>query len=238
MNSRNDLRLLHRCLGLIVGIALTCFASPTVRAAVFDVSVVADYEFAILTTTGLNPGDSMTPFIPFQAKGVLSFTLDDTALGTKATTVAFTDVTGILDGTAPQDFLPHKIGPYEFVGGNLTNVVWNGDEIVSATVDDLAMKWEMIAPFGPNGADIRLFTKAGLPFQGQLDGIPMPNGTVLAGAAPFEVYMDQGNGNSVLAVIGQNRILTVVPEPGTLTLFGLATMSLAACSVWRRRRSK
>ena len=204
----------------------------------FDLAVVADYEFALLSSTPLNPGEGMTPFIPFQAKGVLTFSLDEDAINDpSATTVPFTDVTGVLDGVSPVPFLPHQISPnLGFLGGNLTNIVRDSSGfITSATVEDLSMLWELTGTPG-GGPAVRLFTKVGLPFSGDVDGLPVSPGTVIAGADPFEVFLDLGGGDSLLAVIGQNRTLTVVPEPGTLTLYCLAASGLAAVGVWRRQR--
>ena len=98
------------------------------------------------------------------------------------------------------------------------------------------MRWEMTGTPG-GGNEVRLFTNVGLPFSGNVDGLPVSPGTVIAGADPFEVYLDLGSGASLLAVIGQNRTLTVVPEPCTLTLYCLALGGLAACGAWRRRHS-
>ncbi len=225
--------------GMLATLIIVCGSVSTVRADFsFDLTVVADYEFAFLSNTPLNPDVKMTPFIPFQAKGVLTFSLDEAAINDPgATTVPFTSVTGILNGVSPAAFLPHQISPnLEFLGGNLTNIVRDSNGfITSATVEDLSMRWEMTGTPG-GGSEVRLFTKVGLPFSGDVDGLPVSPGTVIAGADPFEGYLDLGGGASLLAVIGQNRTLTVVPEPGTLTLYCLAAGGLAACGAWRRRR--
>ena len=100
----------------------------------FDLTVVADYEFALLGNTPLNPDVKMTPFIPFQAKGVLTFSLDEAAINDPgATTVPFTGVTGVLDGVSPAAFLPHQISPnLEFLGGNLTNVFRDSNGFITS----------------------------------------------------------------------------------------------------------
>jgi len=230
-------RMLCRMLATLI---LVCGAASTARADItFDVTVVADYEFALLSNTPLNPGPGMTPFIPFQAKGVFTFSLDEVAFhDAGATTIPFTNVTGVLDGVSPAPFLPHQISPnVEFLGGSLTNVVRDINGLITAAdVEDLSMRWEMVGTPG-GGSEVRIFTTVGLPFSGHVSGLPFPHGTVIAGPDPFEGYLDLGGGASLLAVIGQNRTLTVVPEPGTLTLCCVALGSMAAFGAWRRRRS-
>ncbi len=223
---------------MAVAVALAGAISSEARADYsFSLDLVADFEFAILSNIpGLNPGNpSMTPFLPYQAQGSLTFSLDDSILtDLNATTVAFTDVVGTLDGVSPAEILPYQISPTEFVGGSLTNIVRDGGgNIISAYVDNLSMKWELTFPEAPG---IRIFSTVGLPFSGAVGGFPVPNGTVIAGPNPFEGYLDVGFGDPILAVIGQNRTLTVVPEPSTLALFGMMATGLAACGVWHRRR--
>ena len=241
MNLKSDIQVVVRGVlrGMLAALIVACSTLPTAHADfTFDLALVADYEFALLSNTPLNPGPGMTPFIPFQAKGVLTFSLhDDVINDLNATTVPFTNVTGMLQGVSPAPFLPHQISPdLEFLGGNLTNIVRDSNGfITSARVEDLSMRWELTGTPG-GGPAVRLFTTVGLPFSGDVDGLPVSPGTVISGADPFEVFLDLGGGDSLLAVIGQNRTLTVVPEPGTLTLYCLAASGLAAVGVWRRRR--
>ena len=97
-------------------------------------------------------------------------------------------------------FLPHQISPnLGFLGGNLTNIVRDSSGfITSATVEDLSMRWELTGTPG-GGCGVRLFTKVGLPFSGDVDGLPVSPGTVIAGADPFEGFLDLGGGASLLA---------------------------------------
>jgi hypothetical protein len=188
----------------------------------FTQTVVADFEFSLLGNTPLNNGPA-TPFIPFQAIGSLTFQLDPSLNDPgRPTTVPFTNLTGHIEGVSPAPFLPYTISPdVEFLGGQLTDIVrdLNG-EVVSANIKDLSARWEMIGPGG-----LRLFTKVGLPFNGVISSLPLAMGTVIGGAADFEVFLDDG-GSNPLVVIGRNRTLTVVPEPSGAALLGLGSLAL------------
>ena len=200
----------------------------------FTETFVADFEFSLLGHTAINPGDT-TPFIPFQAVGNLTFTLDASIDDPTATTVPFVNVTGSLagDNHSPPQFLPYVISPnVEFIGGELTNIVRvGGGAVVSADVSNLSMRWNMVG----TPANITLFTQDGLPFDATGVTVPFATGTVLSGAAEFNVYLDDG-GSNPLVVIGRNRTLTAVPEPGSAILAGLAVLASAAVSARRRSR--
>jgi hypothetical protein len=160
------------------------------------------------------------------------------------TTVPFVDVTGVLQGVppSPPDTLPHVISPnLEFLGGSLTNIVRDASgNVISADVADLSMRWTLVgqSPMFP----VTLYTQDGLPFDAAGVTIPFQVGTVLEGAAPFNVYLDDGDNdltNDILVAIGQNRTLTVtaaVPEPSSaivmMGLIGLTTLFKVA----KRRR--
>ncbi len=93
-------------------------------------------------------------------------------------------------------------------------------EVISADVDGLSMLWEMFLP--PELGGLRLYTQDGLPFSATGVTIPFALGTVLSGPAPFDVFLDTGMGDmDPLVIIGQNRTLSVVPEPTSLALLGL-----------------
>lgn len=218
-------------------LAISLAAIPGIaRAEVisFTRTVVADYEFSLLGGTAINPGPT-TPFIPFQAVGDLTFELDPSLNDPgMPTTVPFLNVTGTLQGVSPAPFLPHVISPnVEFLGGELTDIVRDASgEVVSANVRDLSMRWEMVG----TPLNLRLFTKVGQPFDAAVDSIPFAVGTVLAGAAEFEVFLDDGGSNPPV-VIGRNRTLTVVPEPSSAALAGLGALGLGI-AVARRRRTR
>jgi hypothetical protein len=225
--------------------AVPCLTLPTPASAeviTFTSSVVADYEFSLVGGTPLNPGPT-TPFIPFRAVGNLTFDLSPQINDPSSpTAVPFTGVSGILQGVppSPANTLPHTISPnVEFLSGTLTNIVRDASgEVVSADVSNLSSRWELNgqSPSFP----VRLYTQDGLPFDATGVTIPFSPGTVLAGAAPFNVYLDDGDGNpanDILVVIGRNRTLTVfaAPEPGSL--FVLAACAAASPWVLRRRRT-
>jgi MYXO-CTERM domain-containing protein len=198
----------------------------------FSQDLVADYEFSLVGGTAINPGPT-TPFIPFQARGVLTFELDPSLNDSgRPTTVPFVNVTGTLLGVFPAAFLPHVISPdVEFLGGVLTNIVRDSNgEVTSANVQDLSMRWELVG----TPLNIRLFTKVGLPSDGAVTSIPFAEGTVLAGAAEFEVFLDDG-GSDPLVAMGRNRTLTSVPEPSAAALAGMAALTLGLAAARRRR---
>ncbi len=189
----------------------------------FTENLVANFEFSLLGGTVINPGPT-TPFIPFEAIGSLTFTLDSSINDpSQPTTVPFTNVTGMLAGVSPPPFLPYTISPdLQFLGGELTNIVRDSHgNVISADVSDLSMRWDMVG----TPANLTLFTKDGLPFDGNISSIPFSYGTVLAGAADFNVYLDDG-GSDPLVVIGRNRTLTVVPEPSSFILLAAGVMGL------------
>ncbi len=199
----------------------------------FTQNVVADFEFDILGGTPINPGGD-TGFQPYEAAGALTFTLGPAINDPNQTAVAFTNVTGTLDGVFPTSLLPYTISPdVQFLGGELTNIVRDGNgNVISGDVSDLSMRWDLVA-FGGN---LTLFTLDGLPFDGAITSIPFSNGAVLSGAAPFNVYLDDG-GTDVLVAYGEDRTLTAVPEPASAVLAGLAVFMVAAVTAASRLRA-
>ncbi len=211
-------------------------AAAANAAETFESQIVADFEFKLLSNGPLGgAGFPEDVFIPFQARGTLLFELDDALNNPAATSVAFTNATGTLDGVSPPPFLPFDIRPIEFVSGSLTNIVRDGGgSVISADVDALSMLWEMNA--APGGNAIRLYTRVVLPFDSEITSIPFSEGTILAGPAEFEGFLETGNGvNDPLAIIGRNRTLTVVPEPASLALLGT---TIGWIPFYRRRRRR
>lgn len=219
---------------LFVLAALACFPALAHAGGVtFTETFVADFEFSLVGHTDINPGDT-TPFIPFQAIGNLTFTLDPSINDpSHPTTVQFTAVTGSLSGVSPPGFLPYVISPnLEFIGGALTNIGRDaGGNVISGNIVDLSSRWTMVGTPG----NLTLFTKDGLPFDATITSIPFAYGTTLVGAADFNVYLDNG-GSDPLVVIGRNRVLTAVPEPNSAVLGGLAMLGLGTMMVRRRNR--
>ena len=201
----------------------------------FTENFVANFQFQLLGGTVINPGPT-TPFIPFEAIGSLTFTLDPSLNDpSQPTTVPFTNVTGLLAGVSPPPFLPYTISPdVQFIGGDLTNIVRDGSgNVTSANVTNLSMRWDMVGTPG----NLTLFTEDGLPFDGSTNSIPFSYGTVLAGPEPFTVYLDSPALGNPLVVIGQDRTLTAVPEPSSATLAGLAALTVGVVMARRRRRN-
>jgi hypothetical protein len=197
----------------------------------FTQAFVANFDFDVLGGTPINPGPA-TGFQPYEAFGALTFTLGSSINDPTQTTVPFTNVTGTLNGVYPTSLLPYTISPdVQFVGGDLTNIVRDSrGNVISADVSDLSMRWDLIA----FGGALTLFTLDGLPFDGSITSIPFSNYTVLSGPAQFNVYMDFG-GTDLLVAYGENRTLTTVPEPTSATLAGLAALTLGALMPRRRR---
>lgn len=216
---------------LCICAAVVFFVTGPVRAEslTFTEQFVANFDFQLLGGTVINPGPA-TPFIPFEAIGSLTFVLDPSLNDPSKTTVPFTSVTGTLTGVQPTGFLPYTISPdLQFLGGDLTNIIRDsGGNVISANVSDLSMQWEMVTP------SLTLYTKVGLPFDGTITSLPFAVGTVLSGPEPFDVYLLGGPDTPV--VIGENRTLTAVPEPGSLYLSGMAALLVGTVIARRRRR--
>lgn len=223
---------LARLIILCAGVVATVPAVAVAEVITFTETFQADFKFNFLAGTPFNTGAVDTGFIPFRAVGDLTFTLFNDHV---SPTLAFTSVTGMLNGvspTSPPSTLPFFITPnVGFLGGNLTNVVYDGSGgILSANVSDLSMFWKLVGtPF-----NVTLYGKVGLPFDASNVSIPFSPGTVLTGAQPFEVYLEGGPDTPV--IIGADRTLTAVPEPNSVALSGLCGIGVfvAAC---RRRRT-
>ncbi len=186
----------------------------------------------------LDPNTGMpTGWVNYEAAGALTFTIDSAINDPTQTTVQITNVTGTLASVYPSPlFGPYVISPDKaFLGGELTNIVRDGSgNLVSADVSDLAMQWYLSAA----GGTVYVFTAdaGGLPFDGTISSLPLSYGTVLSGAAQFNVYANEG-GTNVLVALGQDRTLTAVPEPSSLVLLGIGAVGLFASRRKFRRES-
>ena len=199
----------------------------------FSQNFVANFEFDVLAGTPINPGPA-TGFQPYEAVGALNFTLDSSLNDSShPTTVPFTNVTGTLNGVFPASLLPYTISPdVQFLGGDLTNIVRNGSgDVISGDVSNLSMRWDLIA----FGGGLTLFTLDGLPFNGSIASLPFSYGTVLSGSLPRLTSILMPAARTFLVAIGQDRTLAAVPEPSSVTLAGLAALTVGACMARRRR---
>lgn len=196
----------------------------------FTQDFVADFQFDVLGGTAINPGPD-TGYLPYQAVGALTFTLDPAINDPTQTTVAITGVTGTLTGDiAPPGFPAFTISPdVQFLGGELTDIVRDGlGNVISAQVSDLSMVWDMVVE---TPTPITIVSVGGLPFEGAISSLPLSYGTVLSGDAVFTGTLVGGGPDIV--VMGQDRTLTAVPEPGSGVLAGLAVALVAAVAARR-----
>ncbi len=211
------------------------FTSHSQASLVFTSDVQANFTFTAVPGNVLGlPDNAVLPFVAF---GQLTFTLNDS--DPLATTMAFTNTTGVLTVNAPAMFSGATMSPHEFVGGELQSITRDGfGAITSGVVSDLQMRWEMLVPTGMG--TLRLYTVAGLPFAGAVTGAPFQVGNSISGAAPFDVFLDVGpagpDAGDSLVVIGSDRFLTItaVPEPSSLLL--LTTFVLGQVGFRLRRR--
>ena len=206
------------------------------RAA--DLTFTQDFD-AKFQFNVFNPNTGMpTGWVNYEAAGALTFTIDAAINHPSQTTVQILDVTGTLASVFPSPlFGPYAISPdLAFLGGELTNIVRDGSgNFVSADVSDLAMQWYLSAA----GGAVYVFTAdaGGLPFHGMISSLPFSEGTMLSGAAQFNVYADEG-GTNVLVAYGQDRTLTAVPEPSSVALLGIGAVGVFACRRKFRRNSR
>lgn len=218
-----------------------------------DNTFIADFQF---TATALGEAIFNAPEglpLDVRAIGNLSLSFDDTG----GNSVLFTDATGQLSGVTPPTplpFLPFYITPVRFDGGSLTNITRDGlGRIISGTITDLAMPWEMIGT-GGNAGIVLYGDQATTPllFNGDVtinydSGTPRFGvGSILSGFENFNVYLHQSGdranqdpGTDPLVFIGSNRTLTAVPEPSTMGagLFAIAVIAGRRFRSARQRRS-
>lgn len=203
------------------------FTSHSQASLVFTSDVQANFTFTAVPGNVLGlPDNEVLPFVAF---GQLTFTLDDSV--PLATTMAFTNATGVLTVNAPAMFAGATMSPHEFVlGGELQSITRDGfGTITGGVVSNLQMRWEMLVPTGMGS--LRLYTVAGLPFDGVVTGAPFQVGDSISGLAPFDVFLDVGpagpDAGDPLVVIGSDRFLTItaVPEPSSLALLALGGLS-------------
>lgn len=235
---------------LILAIAAGLVSLPQATGAIveFESQIQADFTFAATAAGEAAFGAPAGVPLPLRALGTMSFSIDDD--GT-STTVPFVNATGQLPGVTPPtpaNFLPFYITPVRFDGGSLTNITRDGSgRIISGSVSNLAMPWEMVGT-GTNAGVFLYGDQATTPllFNGDINiehsgaTSKLTLGSQLSGLDPFNIYMfqsgDRANqlpGTDPLVFVGGNRFLTAVPEPSAASLGLLAF----AIGLTRRRRS-
>lgn len=212
----------------------------------FDGMIQADFVFTATAAGEAIFGAPQGVPLPLRALGTMTFSIDDTG----GSSALFTNATGQLPGVTPPTppgFLPFYITPVRFDGGSLTNIARDGlGRIVSGTVVNLAMPWEMIGT-GPNTGLVIYGDQATTPllFNGDITldyssaNPTLGLGSILSGAELFNTYLfqtgdrvNQNPGSDPLVFIGSNRTLTAVPEPSSF-LLGLGVVA----SMWVRKRT-
>jgi hypothetical protein len=214
-------------------VAMTLMLVPcAVRAGnvTFTQDFVANFDFDLLGGTSINPGPG-TGYLPYQADGSITFTLDTTTLTDPSqTTIAITNAVGSFTGVPPLWLGPYSISPnIQFIGGELTNIVRDGSgTITSADVTDLSMQWELVA----GGGAVVIYSDGGLPFSGTVHSIPFTDGDVISGPDPVAGILP---GTSTIVAYVENRTLTAVPEPGSAIPAGIAVVVCCFSIKWRKR---
>ena len=196
----------------------------------FTENLVANFEFSLLGGTVINPGPT-TPFIPFEAIGSLTFTLDSSINDpSQPTTVPFTNVTGMLAGVSPPRFPSLHDQPrpaLTFLGGGTNEYrvrqPWQCHRRrCVGSVDEVG--------YGRYSGQPDTVHERRLAFRRhyQFDSVFVWHGT--GRAADFNVYLDDG-GSDPLVVIGRNWTLTVVPEPSSFILLAAGVMGLGGVTL-------
>lgn len=238
--------------GLVSMAILAVWTAPA-KAEIVTIQsyITADFQFAATAAGEAAFGAPEGVPLDLRAFGQMTFSFDDTG----GSTVNFTNATGQLPGVTPPTppgFLPFYITPVRFDGGTLTNITRDGlGRIVSGTIDDLAMPWEMIGT-GQNEGLVLYGDQATTPlrFSGDVTidystgGPQFGLGNVISGLEEFNIYLlqtgdraNQDPGSDPLVFIGSNRFLTIsaVPEPSSL-MAGLGALAVIGTRKLRRRR--
>jgi hypothetical protein len=215
----------------LIAILLGLPGLSTAGDVTFTQDFVAKFDFNLLGDTSINNGPA-TGYLPYEAVGSITFTLDAAINDPTKTTVAITNAVGSFTGVPPLPLGPFTISPnIQFLGGELTDIARDGSgHITSADVTNLSMQWELVA----FGGAIVIYSDGGLPFNGTVHSIPFTNGDVLSGPDPVNGILP-GTGEVVASV--ENRFLIAVPEPGTAVPAGLAVLALGAF-LRRARRTR
>jgi hypothetical protein len=237
--------------GLGVLVASLMMGQNHCRAEILTIQQQIQADFVFTATAA---GAAIFPVVEgdpldMRALGSMTFSLDDTG----GSTVSFTNSTGQLAGVAPTptNLLPFYITPVRFDGGELTNITRDTEgRIISGTVEDLAMPWEMIGT-GANAGLVLYGDQETTPllFSGAVNvsydsGAPkFMVGDMLSGLEDFNIYLfnsgDRENqlpGTDPLVFVGSSRFLTAVPEPSSVGL-GIAAVGLAVGRRLRKGRS-
>lgn len=187
----------------------------------FTVDVQPVYELVLDAGTVFNPGPELV--VPFAPLGEMGFDFANNDINDPlATSADFATVSGEFSGEFGGT--PYDLRIIQFLSGGLSNIMrdTNG-EFVSADATFTAIFEQILGPGTPE--QVRVFGGE-MTFTGQVDAVPFDLGTSFESPEFVELFLDTGNGTSLLIGGVQDRFLNVVPEPSTAVLACLCGFGL------------
>ncbi len=190
-------------------------ATPTLAdlPTSFTVDVQPVYQLVLDEGTIFNPGPELV--VPFAPLGEMGFEFSNNNINDPlATSADFATLSGEFSG----DFggIPYDLRIIQFLGGGLTNIARDtNDQFVSADASFTAIFEQILGP--GTTEEVRVFG-AEMTFTGPVDAVPFDLGTSFESPEFVDLFLDTGNGTSLLIGGVQDRFLNVVPEPSTAML--------------------
>ncbi|MCA9261403.1 MAG: PEP-CTERM sorting domain-containing protein [Planctomycetales bacterium] len=221
--------------GLFALLLVTAVAATPAQTALaqvsFTVPVQPVYDFVVFPSPDpfeINPSDTENAVFHFEPLGAMGFTLGSEVSDPGATTAPIDTLSGEFFGAFGE--IPFTLRIFNFLGGQLTNIVRTAGDVTAADVEFTAEFEQILAPGTPQEA--RLYGSP-MRFTGAIDSVPFAVGVSFT--SPDFVDLFLGDGVVVKTQVGgvQDRYLNVVPEPSSaLLLVGmLSTFAM-------RRRSR